>query len=148
MAAETWSWCESVILEVAVTAQAQGRDLAQAIADDSGLEEADRVRGIAALVEDGYLTGPENTSYADVAAGMKVFVVQGVTGKARRATRQWPAERAYDDLIDQLEQRIAATSDDAKRSKLQAILGSVREVGQDIVTDVIAKVIEHQGGMS
>ncbi len=145
MAAEIWSWREKPILEAAVSAQAEGRDIATAIANETGLSDADRVRGIAALVEDEFLTGTDVTSYGD--AGVRVYLVDGVTGKARRATRQWPVERAYDDLIDLLEQRIAVTSDEAKRSKLRAVLGSVREVGQDVVTDVLAKVIEHQAGM-
>ena len=80
--------------------------------------------------------------------GARVYVVVGVTGKARRATRQWPSARAYEDLIDQLEQRVAATTDEGKKSRLRAAISAVREVGQDVVTDVLAKVIEHQAGMS
>jgi cytidylate kinase len=88
-----------------VTAEAQGRDIPTAIAQEAALDDSDRVRGTAALVEDGYLTGSDVTSMAD--GGGRVYLVQGCTGKARRATRQWPAEHAYDDLVDLLEQRIA-----------------------------------------
>jgi hypothetical protein len=144
VAEETWSWREGPILEAAVTADAQGHDIAQAIHDEAGLADDDRMRGIAALVEDGYLVGIDVTSGGDP---WPMYLINGVTGKARRATRQWPATGAYDDFVDLLEQRIASTGDEAKKSRLRAVLDAVSGLGKDITTDVLAKLIEHQAGV-
>jgi hypothetical protein len=143
MVEPTWDSIEQPILEAAVAAEGRGHNIAEAI-EDIGLSEPDRIRGIRGLVEDGYLLGDDVTSWGDIGS---IYDVVGVTAKARRATRQWPAQRAYDDFVDILEQRIAATSDESKKSRLRAVLGTIREVGQDVATDVFAKVIEHQAGM-
>jgi hypothetical protein len=65
MATETWTWRDYPIFEAAVNAEADIRDITEAIAQDVDLPEPDRIRGIAALVKDGFLTGIDVTSYAE-----------------------------------------------------------------------------------
>jgi hypothetical protein len=143
----TWSWREQAILEAVVRLERDNVDTRlwrpSKIATESGLADRDAALGLVALIQARYMVG----SIAGERRLVANVRVTSLTERARRATGQWPSERAYDDLVELLEQRIASTEDEDKQSKLRTVLSSVQAVGRDVLTDVLAKVIEHQAGM-
>ncbi|HWS47810.1 MAG TPA: hypothetical protein VN636_18255, partial [Acidimicrobiia bacterium] len=104
-------------LEAAVEAYREGIDYSAAIAE-LDLAEHDREHGSRALIEGGYLTGQVRRNTPDKAT----VIVQGVTEKARRATKAWPQQQAYDDLLtlleapDRLDDRTGAQDEAAEPS--------------------------------
>jgi hypothetical protein len=73
-------------------------------------------------------------------------VILGITGSARRAVGMWPtAETVTEQLLATLDEQIANTADQDKRSKLikirDAIGGAARDLFVDIVGSVATKMI-------
>jgi len=128
-----------------VLLEEKGHARPEDIAEATGLSDADAIRGVWALVEAEYLQGHDATAAEDP---FRYFVVVGASERARRTVGQWPSASAYDDLVNELERRIASTTDPDRQSKLRSAMGAVTSVGRDLFTDVMAKVIEHQMGIA
>ena len=133
MAARTWETRELPILEAIVAAEDKVPDLwAKDIAASTGLPIGDALIGVRALIEAGYVTGARayNTGLRFDNHAIRPLE------SGRRATRQWPSDDAYAELLALLEVRIqAATGDD--RGRLERLRDALVGVGRDVVTGVL-----------
>ncbi len=100
--------------------RAEVADIAEAL----GLDYALTVRVVDELRKDGQLTGVE------VAQDPYLLRIEP-TAKARRELGQWPTrgDELYDRFIAVLAERIAAEPDEAKRTRLEELLGVADDVG-------------------
>jgi DNA-binding MarR family transcriptional regulator len=112
------------------------------VAEQLGLEHDDVVRGIDALGEAGYITF---RSRGRDSVGQVVFLPK-LRERARRELGLWPAN-SFDALVAALETRIAAEVEPAAKSKLEHLLGEVKAIGRDVLTDVITAVIKSSAGL-
>jgi hypothetical protein len=147
MAERTWETRERPLLEAVLSFERDGVDKRlyrpERIAVAAGLDIRDATLGLVALIEAGYLRG----TIAGINRPVPNVRITEITERARRETGQWPSESAYNDLVELLDQRIEATTDEPRKSKLRAVRDAVVGLGREITTDVLAKVIEHQTGM-
>lgn len=103
---------------------------------------------LAALIEDGYI------------AGAGVFWVLGrgdpiitpdilrLTPKGRGAVGDWPSgSEAGDLLIRTLEARLARLPEGERKSGLARLLDAAREVGTEVLTGVLSKVVRGMMGL-
>src|ERR1035437_9095287 len=91
------------------------------------------LRTLAALIEDGYITG--GTVYWPLGAGKPVISIDvlRLTPKGRRAIHQWPPEQTVELLVDIIEREIQSLPDGESRSKLQSLQSAIRAVGTDVL---------------
>ena len=68
--------------------------------------------------------------------------VLSVTASARRVVGQWPtAERAVDQLINELEKSAALEADPERKKRLRSAASTIKDLARDLTTEVMAKVI-------
>jgi hypothetical protein len=133
MAEDTWETQEQPILEAVRAGEQSGELLDSADAGyAAGLDETASGWAVQALAEGGFLTGTKSSSGAVPYVG---FINLRLTPVGRRQVGQWPADPAQA-FLAALDRRIAAETDDEKRSHLQrarTFLGS-------LATDVLAEI--------
>jgi hypothetical protein len=114
-----------------------------------GMSDADVIRGLRALDVE-YLEIEWLHPHPLLNQGDRVprnrGVIVGITAAARRAVGMWPtAETVTEQLLATLDEQIANTADQDKRSKLikirDAIGGGARDLFVDIVGSVASKMI-------
>lgn len=141
-ARSSWERRDLPILKQVVEAFNRGELVkdARRLAELTGLDQADALRGLEALHQAGYIDGIDASTMQDRFALLDIRPLE----RARRATGDWPAENAYDQLIELLERRIAETDDPDQRTKLIKLRDGVLAAGRDLITSVMAAVISGQ----
>jgi hypothetical protein len=67
--------------------------------------------------------------------------------RGRRAVGQWPSEDPAQALIQLLEERVALTEDPVERSRLEKVLGTVRDVGTSVLSGVLRDLLRNAAGI-
>jgi hypothetical protein len=143
MAQRIWETRELLILEAVVAAVDAGEDPARparlAVAD---LDDKAYIAVGVNLVDDGYLDAIVQPS----ASGPIGVYVTGIRPKGRRATGQWPGADLGADLVATLNAEIEKTTDEAKKGRLRRLVEAVRDIGTDVASETLSKVIIHRTG--
>lgn len=107
------------------------------IAGATGFSKDDVARGLNAL--DGeYLSLRKAMSGGDPGP----WRVMAITAEARRAVGQWPTpENVADRLLAALEQAADEATDEERKSRLRRAAESMRNLGRDVLPEVIANAI-------
>lgn len=112
-----------------------------AIAAGTGLEPNEVTDEVERLCAAGYLTGPlhEMGTGGDVRPW---FLENSHLGERRlREIGAWPSDDPYDALLELIERQIAATPDEATKSKLAGLRGSVADVGKATVAGILVQLM-------
>lgn len=146
MANQTWTSLELPILEAVLRLEGTGTPMrTQFIASEAGIsDEHEAARGIAALVQAGYLEGKPITAWGDP---VPEYIIEQPTERARRTTGQWPNEDPVGQLVRLLEDRIAEVDDPDQKSKLKAFRDAVLAMGQGLATSVLVELLKQRTGL-
>lgn len=135
---DTWGSRDLPVLEAAVLGVDRnpfGGIKATDIAAATGLSIDEVVRALKAI-ESGHLV---DVAWTMPAMGARV---RKVSGEARQIVGAWPsADSATDRLLALIEQQIEATTDDAKRSQLEAFREGAAGVGRDVLVSLLSKML-------
>jgi hypothetical protein len=144
MVRDMWETRDRPLLEAIAAAEEDGHTVERPskLFGTAGLSEPEVLTGLKALYKDGLVYGIDASSLS----GFDMLEIE-LSGDGRRAVGSWPSRDPYVDLIRLLEARVAATSDTDERTRLQRMLGSVRDLGSDVVANLIATLIARQAGM-
>ena len=104
-------------------------------------------RTLAALLDDGYLTGA--TPHWPLGSPRPVIVadVLRLTPKGRRAVGQWPSGQTGNVLIQVLETTVMRMPEGEAKSRLHAFLAAAQQVGTDVLSQVVTNVIKSATGL-
>jgi hypothetical protein len=104
-------------------------------------------RTLAALLEDGYMTGA--TPHWPLGSPRPVIVadVLRLTPKGRRAVGQWPSGQTGNVLIQVLETTVMQMPEGEAKSRLHAFLEAAQQVGTDVLSQVVTNVIKSATGL-
>lgn len=67
--------------------------------------------------------------------------------RGRQVVRDWPTENVFDALITALDAAIDGATEPAERTKLERLKASSLEVGQGMLTSVLAAVVTQVAGL-
>jgi hypothetical protein len=71
-----------------------------------------------------------------------------LTERGLRAAGVWPSDDPFAALVTAIEARIAATPDDADRSKLESIRDGLVGAGRDVMVGVLTAYVKGQAGLA
>lgn len=111
-----------------------------AIAAATGLDPNDVVDAVESLCAAGFLIGPLQKPMTGGDARPWYLENSLLGERGLRVVGAWPSEDPYEDLVKILERRIEEASDPEKKSKLQALLSSVGEVGKTAIAGLLVEV--------
>lgn len=67
--------------------------------------------------------------------------------RGHRATGRWPSDDPFEAFTELLEKQIAQEDDPEQRSKLQAVLGAVIDVGKGTASGLLTAYLKHVAGI-
>lgn len=141
MAERTWERRELPILEAIAEADAAGEDVrdSDALAEHTGLTEADLAAGLRGLVDAEMVAGVEHVRrrYALAAIHLRE--------RGRRVVGQWPSEDPYDELLAIIERRILEADDPQERDRLRRLKNHILDVGKGVVSALLYELL--RGGI-
>jgi len=113
--------------------------------NDLGLDEDEARRALDALVRGGYITVEQFT-----ANGLPFFIEP--TEKGLQYCSGWPTPGGSSTFLAEFLSAIDARANDAatpeeERGRLRRLAEAAGGVGKELLSDIIAKVIEHHSGM-
>lgn len=134
---DTWSWRDGPLLkQLVLDFDASGgrfvRVTPKRYADVLALTEKDVEASMTALEHGGYLTT------STFGGG---WMVEGVSGGARRLVGAWPSDDAFDRLIAALDKLIAAAPPGPERSKLETLKQAAIDVGTNVVAGLYLALV-------
>jgi DNA-binding MarR family transcriptional regulator len=132
--ASTWNEREIPILEAVWSAEEAGDRAATGdIAGATGIERDSVARGIASLIEAGYLAGKDWSSLAD---RFPEYALLRLRERGRRAIGQWPPDVGESFLVA-LNRLIAAEEDPAERARLAKLRDAAADVGKQVLAGAV-----------
>lgn len=147
MTQETWTTTALPLLEELVHAETGSpadttSEFIRRCNEDSTVQ-----RTLAALIEDGYIAGAG--VFWPLGQGEPVISadVLRLTPKGRRAVGQWPSGQAGDVLIRTLEAMLIELPEGPTKGRVRRLLEAAREVGTDVLTGVVSKVLKSTMGL-
>ncbi|MGO8870285.1 MAG: hypothetical protein ACLQPH_02585 [Acidimicrobiales bacterium] len=111
-----------------------------AIAAGTGIEPNDVTDEVERLCDAGYLRGPLHKALSGGDTRGWFLENSHLGERGLRQVGAWPSDDPYEALVAIIERQIAATSDQGRRSKLQALLGSVGDVGKATVAGLLVEL--------
>lgn len=144
MVDQTWEVREKPILEAIYAAEEGGDDMIGwgTVVSKTGFDEATTIKAVRSLYEGGYITGSEAPTFD----GYELLDIH-LLPNGRRAIGQWPSDDAFATLIALLDSKIAAESDDNRKSKLESLKGTLRDVGADVAGSVLSAFAMQAAGL-
>lgn len=141
---DTWNRLALPILEAVFRfeeADAEGTQTSD-VAQATGLELEPTRRELRRLYEDGLVIG-------EVLSWTGPWDMYGIrlSGQARRQIGQWPPEDSYDALLEVLRLQIENEQDPDQRTRLERLRETIGEVGQSVVSTVLAAYLKNQIGL-
>lgn len=140
---DTWHLREMPVLLAIHDAEREHRPFATPeAAERLGLPEGEVRDSMLALMDAGYVKSASvarSRAYAVIAAPR-------LTERGRRQVGQWPDD-GYSALVALLEARIATTTDEIERGRLQTFLGGLVGVGRDVATDLLSALLRDLTGL-
>jgi hypothetical protein len=102
---------------------------------------------VAALLDDGYLTGA--TAHWGLGSGRPNLVmdVLRLTPKGRRAVGQWPSGVSGALFIEALERKVSEIGEGEEKTKLRSLLAAARGVSVDVLSGVVSDVLKGTLGL-
>lgn len=149
MVVPTWEHREGPLLSALAVLEEEQPDRTRLDLDDAGRRvglEPDVARRIAArLVESGHLDGVVHR----VGSGERMVIVSRLTAEGLRAANIWPnpGQDSSAAFLATLMQLIEDERDPERQSLMRRLLGSLREVGTPVLSEVIAAYLKHVTGM-
>ncbi|MDQ3954457.1 MAG: hypothetical protein M3285_02785 [Actinomycetota bacterium] len=142
---ETWNRLALPILEAVFQLEEDDADGLQTadIAKTAGLELDATRRELRRLYESGLVVGSllEWTSTPWDMYGIRL------SAEARRQIGQWPSESSYEALLDVLQLQIDNATDSDERTRLVRLRAAIGEVGQSVVSTLLAAYLKHHIGL-
>lgn len=143
----TWETRDLPVLNAVVRLLDSGEYVAYVrdIAAETGLEPETVVRALDAL------EGPYVRDFIKLATGgdPNPWRVEKVTPDARRVVGQWPtAESLVARMAAAFNEAAADETDSERKTRLRQVAAFLAGTGQEVATDVLAKVILHPFGMA
>lgn len=110
------------------------------LSSGTGLEPLVVAEEIDRLAEAGYLAGGLQKTMTGGDPRPWFLKRAALAEKGLRVVGAWPSEDPYDALIETLDRRIAAASDEPTKGRLQALRTSVAEVGKATIAGLIVEL--------
>lgn len=147
MVPETWLRVAVPTLELIASGESTDPRLATGEVLARARTDPEVALTVAALLDDGYLTG--GTAHWGLGAGRPTLVVDvlRLTPKGRRAVGQWPSGEAGALFIQALELKLSEIAEGEEKTKLRSLLEAARGVGIEVLTGVVSKVVRGALGL-
>lgn len=137
-----WSTREQPILDAIAELSESGNPGLDRIVEVTSLPHGEVQRAVQSLAEADYLTGLDVST---MGTGFDLIEIR-LLERGLRATGIWPSD-PYDEFVNVLEERLAASTDPAERSRLQRLLDAAIDVGKGAATAVITDVVKRTAGI-
>jgi hypothetical protein len=144
---ETWTTIALPLLEeVAAGETTDPQGASAAVLSKAGHDPATQQQ-LAALIEDGYLTGA--TPHWGLGSSRPVIVadILRLTPKGRRALGQWPGEISGETLIRILQTAMQELPEGEEKGRLRRFLEAAEGVGVDLLSSIVAKLAKTATGL-
>jgi hypothetical protein len=141
MVVDAWTGIDLPLLRAIVELEAEGSGGGiidgGAIQARAGLDldPEEFTRSVVRLEGGGYI---DATIHRGGGGAMSIWVT-GALERARRVTRQWPADDSYLALVELLNQQIEEATDEPTKGRLRVVLEGVLGVGRDVGVEVFAE---------
>jgi hypothetical protein len=113
------------------------------IAEAAGLDPQLTRRVARALVEEGYMDG---ASVSLLGGGYELRAPR-LRERGRVAIGQWPTQDGYEALLQAVDERIAATSDPAEKTRLERFRAAAGDVGKNVVGALLTAALRGYAGL-
>lgn len=97
------------------------------------------------LIDEGYIPGELKPLFSGGDVRPWYLTEARLTGKGARAVEIWPG---VDDVLAVLSRLAETETDPEKRSKFQRLASTVKDVGIQVVSEVLVKAAEHAAGLT
>lgn len=139
---EDWFRRDRMLLDIVARAhidQAKAVD-ADGAAKELGTELGDVVQGLRALEDAEYV------AFESKSITWRLWFGPRLRERGLRELGRWPAS-GFDAFVAVLEERIAAEHEPVAKSRLMGLLDEVKEIGRDVLADVITAVVKSSAGL-
>jgi|GEM_PF-5065480 hypothetical protein len=97
------------------------------------------------LIDAGYIAGKLEGTFAGPAHDF--LINPHLSDRGARAVGRWPSTDPYEALLQYLERAAQETDDPDRKAALKKVAGTVGEVGQGVLTNVLAAVVRASAGL-
>jgi DNA-binding IclR family transcriptional regulator len=149
MAEDTWDAIAVPILEI--VARVEGRTQRLTVGDlceELGLPESDADRvviEVSRLLDGDFIGGTWRRPLAPPTGSW--IAGPFLTERGARTVGRWPSEDLYEGLLQQLNRASEETTDPERKALLKKVAGTVGEVGQGVLTNVLASFVKATAGL-